>query len=185
MLKIGDKIKYVNRNVCMEFPIGTVFTVTDIKGNCVAVTADYKVDGQTVGNIKGLMSYDEYEKHFEQYVEEKVNTNSQYTKWETLNYCDCFKGECKECPYCCLCSYQHESNIQYKYNNRKVIAKAKLDNTTLYPNAPDGKVLTVYTSCHPEDTFNLEKGLFVAMEKLQKKIAQQIVKQSNENINKI
>ena len=185
MLKIGDKIKYVNKNICMEFPVGTVFTITDIKGNCIAVMADYRVDGQTVGNIKGLMSYDEYEKYFENYVDENANTNSQYTKWETFDYCQCFREECSKCPYSCLCSYQETPDIQYKYNNRKVIAKAKLNNTTFYPNASDGKVLTVYTSCHPEDTFSLEMGLFVAMEKLQKKIAQQIVKQSNENINQI
>lgn len=184
MLKIGDKIEYVRTNGFMDFPLGTVFTVKDIKGTVLAVEAHYQVDGLTVGNIQGVMSYDEYEKYFDKHIEEQTETTSAYTKWETYDYSADIDAnvDCANCLCNLLCHYQDVLEVQYKHNNKKLAIKAKLAPTNIYPYAPDGKVLTVYTTCHPEDEFNLEKGLRIGLEKLNKKIAQQIVKTVNKNL---
>ena len=183
MLKIGDKIKYVKENVFMEFPIGTIFEITDIRATTLAVVGEYKVGGVTTGKIQGIMSYNEYEKHFERYIEETTKKQSTYTDWETYEYiCDC---DCDRCVLQCICTYMNGSNIsdiQYKHNNKRVIAKVCVSG--LFPNMPDGKVITVCASCHPEDVFNLNIGLGACINKLNKKVAQQIIKNANENLKK-
>ena len=181
MLNIGDKIKCVKANPLFSFPVGTIFEVTDIQGTVLAVYGEYKVDGMSVGEIKGVMSYDEYEKYFEKYEEEKT-AKSEYTNWETLDYCGMEGCVCNECPYNLLCSFQENQTIQFKHNNKKVAIKAKLYPTPLYPDAHDGKVLTVYTTRHPDDKFDLDKALKIGFERLNKEIAKQTIKMANKNI---
>lgn len=180
MLKIGDKIKYVKADPFVEMPLGTILTVTDINGTALAIEGDYKVDGCVVGRIKGIMSYNKYEEHFEKVI--KTNT-TEWSKWENLDLC----GDklCEECRYECLCHYENnhlDKNMQYRHNNKKVQVKAKLMPCYLYPNAPEGKVLTACASCHPDDTFNIKRGIDIALTKLNKKIAQKVVEMTNENL---
>lgn len=180
MLKIGDKIKYVKENVFMEFPLGTIFEITDIRATTLAVVGEYKVGGITTGKIQGIMSYNEYEKHFERYIEETTKKQSTYTDWETISICG--EGGCRECGAYCLCDYLDGGDMHYKHNNKRVVAKVCVPN--LFPNMLNGKVITVCASCHPEDVFNLNTALKVCVDKLNKKVAQQIIKNANENLKK-
>ena len=179
MLKIGDKIKYVKENVFMEFPLGTIFEITDIRATTLAVVGEYKVNGVTTGKIQGIMSYNEYEKHFEKYVEKEADKRSQYTNWKTIAICN---GDCRGCYSYCLCGYLEGVDIWYKHNNKRVVAKVCVPD--LFPNMLDGKVITVCASCHPEDVFDLNVGLDACINKLNKKVAQQIIKNANENLKK-
>lgn len=177
MLKVGDKIQYTNENPFITFPIGTVMTVTDIKGVMVAVTADYKVDGVVVGSVKGVMSYDEVEKYFTIYIEEP---KAKWSEWETFEYCADGMA-CANCQYDFLCGYLDDT-IKYKYSNKKVLVKVKAEPSFLYPN---GKVLRAYGSCHPEDTFDLSVGIDVALCKIEKQIAKKIIEVANDKIKSI
>lgn len=182
MLNIGDKIKCVKANPLFSFPVGTTFEVTDIQGTIVGVVGVYKTNGIPTGQIRGVMSYDEYEKYFEKY--EEKNVKSEYTNWETVDYCGRHGCDCEECPYNLLCSFQQgNSQIQVKHNNKKVAIKAQLfPNESLYPYAPEGKVLTVYTTRHPDDEFDLDKALEIGFARLHKAIAKQTIKMANKNI---
>lgn len=168
MLKIGDKIKYVKENSFMEFPIGTVFEVTDIKGTALAVEGLYKVGVVPKGIIRGLMSYDEYEKYFEKVVEE-VKTEpkkSPWTEWEEIKnvkMCEDVYGDCDVCPFLYMCDIPL-ADIEYKTNYKKIMIRYKM---------PNGEVVKAHSTCNKVDTFNLEVGLKVALARLNVKLAEE------------
>jgi hypothetical protein len=169
MLKIGDKIKYVNTNSLMEFPLGTIFEVKDIKGTALAVSGKYKANGMTVGYIEGIMSYDEYEKYFEKYVEEeKTEKKNPWSEWKEVNFdnvCDSACG-CETCPLSYCCNNLDYCDVLYKTNNKRIIVKY----TT------NGKVIKSHSTCHETDTFDLNTGLRVALARLFVKIAEEDLK---------
>lgn len=86
MLKTGDKIKYTKENSLIGLPLGTVFTVTDVKGTVVALETKIEV-GNMTGVAKCVMSYDEYEKYFEKVVNNKcvVENKNTWTEWRTIS----------------------------------------------------------------------------------------------------
>lgn len=183
MLKIGDKIKYVKADPFVEMPLGTILTVTDINGTALGIEGDYKVNGCVVGRIKGIMSYAKYEEHFEKIVKEKVTT--QWSEWKSIEFCSDYT--CNKCPYECLCHYESDSvdkAFQYRHNNKKLQVKMKLIPCPLYSDAPEGKVLTACASCHPDDMFDIKKGIDIALAKLNRKIAQRVIEVTNENLKK-
>lgn len=168
MLKIGDKIKYVKADPFIEMPLGTIMTITDITGTAIAVQGDYKADGSTVGLIKGLMSYDKYEKHFEKIIEEKVEKKNIWTDWMDIEDICCEDLQCSSCPYYYLC----DLDMQYKTNGKRIIVK------------PKGKYdfIKSYATCHKTDTFDLAVGLKVALARLNVKLAQEQLKNIIEQI---
>lgn len=163
MLKIGDEIKYVNANPFIEFPLGTVCKVTNIKDTAIEIVGDYKVNGNVIGKIQGVMSYDEYEKYFEKSFEK----THEWTDWTKLNVSDiCTKCGCCGIEICC--NYGNDENIYYKHNGKRLVMK-----TAVYPNVvyPNGKVIRVYANCSPVDTFDVNTGIKVALMRLEKKLA--------------
>jgi hypothetical protein len=184
MLKIGDKIKYVKASSFIEMPLGTILTVTDINGTAIAVQGDYKVNGCVIGQIKGIMSYDNYENHFEKIVEPKTIV-TEWSEWKTKGMCDINNIECDPCEHCTFClACSYADTLLYRHNNKKVMVKITAMSTHLYPNMPNGKVLTACASCHPDDTFDLNKGIKIALEKINKQIAKRIIKVTDENLKK-
>lgn len=175
MLKIGDKIKYVNANPFIEFPLGTICKVTNIKDTAIEIVGNYKVNNNIIGTIQGVMSYDEYEKYFEKSFEQIY----EWSEWKTKRL---FCEECSGCHYNVLCSFSEHSDISYKHNNKKVLVSVQLEPNYLYPNAPKGKVLRAYASCHPNDKFDLQIGIQVALNKIEKQIAKQVINKANEII---
>lgn len=175
MLKIGDKIKYVKANSLIGMPLGTVMTITDIKGVVVAVDANYAV-GNCNTVIRGVMSYDEVEKYFEKVAEEKIEKKNTWTDWdiapaisEIIN-CDYDVFPCSACPYSYICDY--EDAIEYKTNGKKIMVRLRTED----------KHLKSYATCHKTDTFNLNTGLRVALARLNVKIAQERLKSVIEKI---
>ena len=166
MLKIGDKIKYVKANLLIEMPLGTIMTVTDIKGIAVAVEANYKV-GNCNAVIQGVMSYDEVEKYFEKVSDENIQKQkTAWTQWQPLGKLNtntflCNERACASCPYYYLCD--PSINIEYKTDNHKIMLKTKIAN----------KDLKAHSTCHRTDTFDLDTGLSVALARLNVKVAQE------------
>lgn len=185
MLKIGDKIKCVKASPHIEFPIGTEFTVTDIQGTTVALTGEYKCESM-VAMVQGIMSYDEYEKYFE-----KCEPTTPWTEWKEFKLLDCCQRNCRDCEDCScgiLCDYLHigGDGLEYKHNNKKVLVKAHLlPSDYLYPNAPKGKILRAYANCSPEDEFNLETGIKIALIKIGNQIAKQTLKVNSDILKNI
>jgi hypothetical protein len=182
MLKIGDKIKYVKASPYIEFPIGTEFTVTDIQGITVALTGEYKCENM-VAMIQGVMSYDEYEKYFE-----KCKPTTPWSEWKKFNFCERNNYICEECDCMLLCDVLSVncSEVEYKYNNKKVLVKVQINpNSSLYPNAPKSKVLRAYASCCPEDKFDLDTGIKVALIKINNQIAEQMIKRNKKLLESI
>lgn len=177
MLKIGDKIKYVKANSLIGMPLGTVMTITDIKGVVVAVDANYAV-GNCNAVIRGVMSYDEVEKYFEKVAEEKIEKKNTWTDWdiapaisEITHCCEDDTVLCSACPYSYICDY--EDAVEYKTNGKKIMARLKMN---------EDKHIKSYATCHKTDTFNLNTGLRVALARLNVKIAQERLKSVIEKI---
>ena len=181
MLKIGDKIKLIKADPMIEMPLGTIMTITDIVGTAIAVEGDYTVNGCAIGKIKGLMSYDKYEKYFEKIIEKPKVVATEWSEWKTRSLCDT-DDVCEHCSkgFACACT----ESLLYRHNNKKVMIKIVARSTHLYPNMPNGKVLTACASCHPDDTFDLKKGIKIAIEKINKQIAKRVIEVTNENLKK-
>ena len=175
MIRIGDKIKYVKANSFVEMPLGTILTITDVVGTTIALEGDYKVNGCTIGQIKGIMSYDEYEKCFEKVAEEKIEKKNTWTDWDIIpaisEITNCDYDPCSACPYNYACDY--EDLIEYKTNGKKIMVRLKIE---------EDKYIKSYATCHKTDTFNLNTGLRVALARLNVKIAQERLKSVIEKI---
>ena len=174
MLKIGDKIKYVKVNSFMEFPIGTVFEVTDIKGTALAVKGEYKANDTVICYIEGLMSYNEYEKYFEKVIEEvKTEKKNPWTEWKKIKNVDYCCGTCSKCSFKYVCDIGDVDDMEYKTNGKKIMVRY----TT-----PSGKVVKAHSTCNKVDTFNLEIGLKVALARLNVKVAEEYSKSFIETV---
>lgn len=180
MLKIGDKIKYVKASSFIEMPIGTEMTVTDIKGTVVAVEANFQL-----GNFKAVaqcvMSYDEFEKHFEKVVKTKtkpVTPKRVWTEWKVVveakeveNCSDIHY--CSECWFAKVCNIFDIDKVEYRTNGKKVMVRYKID---------DSHYIKSEATCHKTDTFNLITGLKLAVARLAVKEAEYNVKTTIEEI---
>ena len=165
MLKINDKIKYVKRNpLWVNFPIGTVMTITDIAGTTVAGVADYKVNNDVVGQINVVMSYDEFEKWFERVNDniEKSEPKSVWSGWKPINnayalwYVRNIHREHKSNMYLqYLCNEyltSADTNIWYRIKGNQVQVMFKLDN---------GSSVVSNAKCNTKggDVFDINKGI--------------------------
>nr|DAT84976.1 MAG TPA: hypothetical protein [Caudoviricetes sp.] len=180
MLKIGDKIKYVNANPFIEFPLGTVCKVTNIKDTAIEIVGDYKVDGNIVGQIQGVMSYDEYKKYFKKSFEK----THEWTDWIIYDLCSVNNAMINDCRFCfCddVCAYC-DNDIYYKHNGKRLVMKTLIPPNSVYPN---GKVIRVCANCSPVDTFNLDTGIKVALMRLAKKLAKDKIKYLENKIKNI
>lgn len=177
MLKIGDKIKYVKASWLIDIPLGTVMTVTDIKGVIVSAKADY-VDNNVFGTFRCVMSYDEIKKYFEKVVETETKPEAPkrvWTEWKAIEYecqnaiTNCDNTLCAYCKYNAVCNRM--SLVEYRTNGKKVMVRYKTDN----------KYIKAEATCYKTDTFDLIKGLKIACTRLGVKIAkyhlEQIIKE--------
>ena len=173
MLKIGDKIKYVKASSFIEMPIGTEMTVTDIKGSVVAVEANFQF-----GNCKAVtqcvMSYDEFEKHFEKVVETKTKSETPkrvWTEWAKIDAQDrnqitnCAGAMCGKCASGSFCGKMEK--IEYRTNGKKIKVRYKIG---------ENQYINSEATCHKEDIFNLFTGLKVAVYRLGVKLSQYYLK---------
>lgn len=165
MLKTGDKIKYVKANSFIEFPIGTIFTVTDVQNLNIAVIGEYGTGEMKVG-IKGVMSYDEYEKYFEKVVEEPKPT---WTEWRRISEKELWEimNELKEGHYIInyLKHYLKDNPLWYvctRNNGKKTDVELTIGLSTKFRST---------SSCNKYfDDFDESKGIQVALIKTFPKI---------------
>lgn len=135
----GDRIKLV-QPMGVFTNIGEICEVIDVSTGGVI---SFKFGG---GLHLGCMSYDEFEKHFE-LVE--VKPKNSWTKWDSVeelmgnySYYNPFNG------------FLNTINAVYKTNGKKVIVK-DLDTK-----------IKAHSTCHKNDTFDLFKGIDIAMYRL-------------------
>ena len=164
MLRVNDKIKYVKANWLIDMPIGTVMTVTDIKGATVACNADYNVNGDKVGEFQVVMSYDEVEKYFEKVNSDvkETKTKSVWSGWKPINnayalwYVRNIHREHKSNMYLqYLCNEyltSADTNIWYRIKGNQVQVMFKLDN---------GSSVISNAKCNTKggDVFDINKGI--------------------------
>lgn len=143
---VGDKIKLVKKMGVFD-NIGEVCEVTDIQEGGVIC---FKFGG---GQHLGCMSYDEYEKYFEN-VEESVKRKWSEWKYELI----CFRS-------------LHDNNIvfggMYRTNGKKVEFKVCFTKN---------EVIKTSASCCRYDEFNIKKGLDLAKKRFIVKYLDQQVK---------
>lgn len=162
MIKIGDKIKYVKNDWGIDLPIGTVLEVKGIQKTNILASANYKVHNCVVAEIQCIVSYDEIQKYFEKVIdtkEEKQKSKRVWTDWKEFELCDLKGFDCEYCHYRLLCNT--DTMFEYKTNYKKTIVKCKIGN----------EILKAESTCHKNDTFNINKGLEIALKRLAVKIA--------------
>lgn len=169
MLKIGDKLKYTKTNWLIDIPLGTVMTVTDIKGVNVSAKADYKTNNNVFGTFKCVMSYDEIEKYFEKVSKisnEKTNKNvNKWSGWQVLSAYNAsrslysvaqyFNSEFNDYIQSYYTKvYEFCPNIQYRTNGKEV--QIKVTTSTNH-------ILKVSSRCNKVDTFDLNVGIGICL----------------------
>lgn len=177
MLQVNDKIKYAKKNSMIGVPLGTIFTVTEIKGTVVALEAKTNL-GSCIALTQCVMSYDEYERYFEKVIELETKKNV-WTEWRKIERSelnkilgnldkDCYIIEYlqdyfgKECYWGCF---------ETRNNGKKTDVRITF--------SPNQKVKAT-TTCNKVDTFDETKGIEVA---LIKAFAKQIAHLSTVYIN--
>lgn len=143
---VGDKIRLVKKMGIFD-NIGEICEVTDIQDSGVIC---FKFGG---GQHLGCMSYDEYEKYFEN-VEESVKREWSEWKHEPI----CFRS-------------LHNNNLafngRYRTNGKKVEFKVCFTKR---------EAIKTSATCCPDDEFNIKKGLDLAKKRFIVKYLDQQVK---------
>lgn len=143
---VGDKIRLVKKMGVFD-NIGEICEVTDIQDSGVIC---FKFGG---GQHLGCMSYDEYEKYFEN-VEEPVKREWSEWKHEPI----CFRS-------------LHNNNLafngRYRTNGKKVEFKVCFTKR---------EAIKTSATCCPDDEFNIKKGLDLAKKRFIVKYLDQQVK---------
>jgi hypothetical protein len=152
---------------------GMKFKVTDIRDGAVYFTYDKSDTSSMIMYGSGIMSFNEFEKHFEIVKEESVKTNTvrEWTEWKDLNLnqmiddiCGVTESCCEYCPCTTMCDI--DKNIAYavyRTNAKKTEIRCVLN---------DGTMIKSYAACHKVDEFNLKIGLEVALARLSVKLAE-------------
>ncbi len=142
---VGDKIRLVKKMGVFD-NIGEICEVTDIQDGGVIC---FKFGGYHLG----CMSYDEYEKYFEN-VEEPVKREWSEWKHEPI----CFRS-------------LHNNNLvfdgKYRTNGKKVEFKVRFT---------ESEVIKTSATCCPDDEFNVKKGLDLAKKRFVVKYLDEQVK---------
>lgn len=142
---VGDKIRLVKKMGVFD-NIGEICEVTDIQDSGVIC---FKFGGYHLG----CMSYDEYEKYFEN-VEEPVKREWSEWKHEPI----CFRS-------------LHDNNLafngRYRTNGKKVEFKVCFTKR---------EAIKTSATCCPDDEFNIKKGLDLAKKRFIVKYLDQQVK---------
>lgn len=173
MLMVGDVVRMVNPILGYEMLNGVKFKVTDIKGDAVYFTYDKSNSTSTIMYGSGIMSFNEFEKHFEIVKEEsnKRRAVREWTEWKDfdirqmldncgMEYCQ----SCNNCPYGTICNAYHRiAYMVYRTNTKKTEVRCVFD---------DGTMIKSYAACHREDDFNPDIGLSVAIARLSVKLAE-------------
>lgn len=147
MIIKGDKIK-LTKKIGNLVQIGDEFTVTSVENGAITFSSKYG---------EGVMSYDEFEKHFEKVEEDlKPNKKHRWTEWEEYNL-DFYNYIIDE---------YEDLTLEYRTDNYKRVQMRLKDNTSI----------RTRTSCYKEDIFNIDKGFQIAKARL-------YVKWMNEKVN--
>ncbi len=142
---VGDKIRLVKKMGVFD-NIGEICEVTDIQDGGVIC---FKFGGYHLG----CMSYDEYEKYFEN-VEEPVKR--EWSEWK--------------CEPICFRSLNNRNlyfDGKYRSNGKKVEFKVRFS---------DCKSLKASATCCPDDEFDVQKGLDLAKKRFIVKYLEKQVK---------
>lgn len=143
---VGDKIRLVKKMGVFD-NIGEICEVTDIQDSGVIC---FKFGG---GQHLGCMSYDEYERYFEN-VEEPIKR--EWSEW-------------KHEPICFISLHNNNLafNGRYRTNGKKVEFKVCFTKR---------EVIKTSATCCPDDEFNIKKGLDLAKKRFIVKYLDQQVK---------
>lgn len=139
----GDKIKLAHE-MGVFTNIGEICEVTDIKEDG---TICFKFGG---GKHLGCMSYDEYKKYFEPVMEEKQESKKKWTNWYRKN----------SYRLSILHGVRYPIPIYYRDNGKKVQVKCYAFDKTYRSES----------TCHRDDKFILNRGLGLAIKRLQLKL---------------
>ena len=130
MIIKGDKIKLVKK-IGNLVQIGDEFTVASVDNGAITFSSRYG---------EGVMSYDEFEKHF------KKIEKHEWSKWlecntEFLNY---------------VTKESEDVSFEYRTDNYKRVQMRLKDNPSI----------RTRTSCYKEDIFDIDKGYQIAKARL-------------------
>lgn len=150
MIIKGDKIKLV-KEIGNLVKVGDEFTVTGVDNGVITFTSEYG---------EGVMSYDEFEKHFES------NPKHSWSQWLKIG----------SMFYNILSERNEIINIEYRHDSdRRVQIRMKVD-----PN--DDKYIRSEANCHKEDDFNFNIGYQLARARLYVKWMDEKVKEYVETL---
>lgn len=160
LLREGDAIKLVKPLPGFDH-VGKIFKITKLK-------TDGSITFEHPGMGVGFMSYNEFAMHFEKwevsaeeldFIQERLElpvSKRKWSDWTTL----------KDVTHTFWIGSSSTdlvfNNLQYRHNGKRLTMRLSWG----------GVKFQVSTSCHPDDKFDVERGLQLALAKVIVKVAQ-------------
>ena len=160
MLMKGSKIKMVKQVPGFSLETGTVFTVDDI------------AEGMTIqfscSMGAGIMSWDEFNRYFEEFHEKPKE------KWSEWQYAGGLYHDLSKCVFAHVdILREHEIRFYYRQKGRMTQIKLVYDPGTGI--VEDGISVKATAKCSPYDEYDFRKGYYLALSRAMDKLSKEII----------